>query len=378
MAASSRIEVERVGYSSSAQIRYKNIPKGIRKWIESGCKGFKSGKSAKLSMKYKLFAAWVRSGREARTFPLGVVRMGEEGPAVTALAEQCACLHHVGGGEWVGQEDNSRIYSDEAGVVSIVADGHGDKGMVSRSLCEFLPEALLNSTIKAPTKRIKRSLRPVQKACEEAHLRQVEAERAQATEEEREPYPIWGRGSCLLLSWIDGNLLRTANVGDSEAFVYRKVEDAIIEIPLSYVATWMDQPDRKRFIKEAGREPEHKKDRPTKDGINCPRTLGDIPDRRYLSYVADVTEFALLPGDFLLQVCDGPIDFPPIGSDGKEISFLTIVTEFWGDPKAVAHAVIEGCLRNKSLADNLSVTAMIVTELTAPRPKFDLWAAEPS
>jgi len=205
---------------------------------------------------------------------------------------------------------------------------------------------------------------------------------------------------------VEGNLLRTVNVGDSEAFVYRKVEKEIVEIPLSYVSTWMDEPDRTRFKKASGgREPEHDKDRPFKDAINCPRTLGDAKDRHYLSLQEEITEFHLLPGDLLLQVCDGPLDYPPINAEGEVEPLLTIVTRLWESPEQISGAIIDSCLRRKSrsdeyrqlangtndetqrealraaadryrLADNLSATTVLFSAAQTPTKSIDMWASE--
>ena len=133
-------------------------------------------------------------------------------------------------------------------------------------------------------------------------------------------------GSTACICLIDKtNIIYTATLADTEAKVYRKIENKIYEIPLSCIRNWKYPKEAKRAA-EATNMPEYAEEWPkAKDaktlrfpnpafGLNVSRTIGDNyvktdDNKTALIQKAKITAFQLRPGDRVLFATDGYFDF---------------------------------------------------------------------
>lgn len=133
------------------------------------------------------------------------------------------------------------------------------------------------------------------------------------------------QGSTALLSFIDKkNDVFTATLGDSEANIYRKVDENLVSIPLSVLRDWSCPKEAKRAALALGR-PSIEQSWPLTEeaktlrfqGINISRTLGDLciktsaPNGPGIIHKPKITIFHLEHDDLLVLATDGLKSFVP-------------------------------------------------------------------
>lgn len=138
-------------------------------------------------------------------------------------------------------------------------------------------------------------------------------------------------GTTALLAYInyEQQTVCTATLGDSEAFLYRKIDGVFKALPLSCVRNWGSKADAARaaFAYDAPQiasnwpraaEPKairiYMQDGSEKASINISRAIGDAEflfykDRPLVIQKPKITEAIFQPGDYLIFACDGVWDF---------------------------------------------------------------------
>lgn len=140
-------------------------------------------------------------------------------------------------------------------------------------------------------------------------------------------------GSTAVMCYVDkkSNLIYTATLGDSEAFIYRKVDGKVYAIPLSCVRDWSSHSDAARaakimshlkhgsfdeiFKKYVSAEDSKKIYFPARaGGVNVARAIGDsqfslIKGMVGVSQKPKITVNQLRLGDKLVLGCDGLFDY---------------------------------------------------------------------
>jgi serine/threonine protein phosphatase PrpC len=138
-------------------------------------------------------------------------------------------------------------------------------------------------------------------------------------------------GTTALVAYIDYEQQKvcTATLGDSEAFLYRKINGVYKALPLSCVRNWGSKKDARRAALAydapaiASNWPEapqpkalrvHVKGRFEEASLNVSRAIGDRPflcvnDQPLVIQKPKITEAVFQPGDVLITACDGVWDY---------------------------------------------------------------------
>ncbi len=224
-----------------------------------------------------------------------------------------------------GMED-AHFYTElEKGTLVGIFDGHGGKEVAQFANEEFqkrFPDALKNAEEN------------VHQAFENV-IDQIHQEVARHHE--------WNRiGSTAVVSYIDHTThqIYTATVGDSEANIYRKVEEETRSIPLSPVRDWLSKKDLLRLANNYGSQvyvlanlfnysSKYIRSRLTQ-GVNLSRAIGDVSERRETAplviHKPKITVNKLKRGDILILACDGLKDFVLEADIVKTIAEYTMGT----------------------------------------------------
>lgn len=176
-------------------------------------------------------------------------------------------------------------------------------------------------------------------------------------------------GATAVVSFIDSQThkIYTATLADSEAFIYRKIENRLKAIPLSCVRDWSCPKEAARVaialnnpeIKiQWTKYPNPKMLRHPKLGLNVSRSLGDVSssgskEKPEVLHKAKITMNQMQPGDILILACDGVWDFASIADVGALIALH-------GDSKSLASEIVDYVIDKKWSTDNVSVLILKV------------------
>lgn len=184
------------------------------------------------------------------------------------------------------------------------------------------------------------------------------------------------QGSTALVCYIDKkvNVIYTATLGDSEAYIYRKIEEVWLAIPLSTVRNWDTAKDMDRIeqacpgtVAQWEERGEIGKDRRFPIGIGCnvSRAFGDncINVMREneeasppISTKFKITAHKVLPGDVIVAACDGVWDFI---KEQREVIEDVKVPELLGQSNLASRIAFKALMTGES-TDNISVIALKV------------------
>lgn len=252
-------------------------------------------------------------------------------------------------------EDAHFFKEIEQGVLVGVLDGHGGN-QVAKFASERFPEQFFQTLTKNQGN--------VRLTFEQS-FHTIHKEIAQKKE--------WNRiGSTAILSFIDKytNLVYTATLGDSEANLYRKNKDGILQsTPLSCVRDWSSTKDAKRAA-IALRKPEIELNWPLAEnpkglrfpyaqyGVNVSRALGDTgicskEQTRAISHKPKITVNKLEAGDLLVLACDGLKDYVP------EKDILELLNQSTKEEN-LAQKLVDYAITQKNSRDNVTVVAVKV------------------
>lgn len=182
-------------------------------------------------------------------------------------------------------------------------------------------------------------------------------------------------GSTAIICYIDKirSQIFTATLGDSEATIFRKVDESYQVIPLSCVRNWLSSKDYKRVVEQAGKNNlkllknwQLKKEKnakaksyryPLSNGLNVSRCFGDIYalndslDGPGLSHKPKITVNYLKSGDILVMGCDRLYDFVKAKEIAEQLDQK-------GFHKVFAENLVTYAIEYKNSKDNVSVIAM--------------------
>jgi serine/threonine protein phosphatase PrpC len=186
-------------------------------------------------------------------------------------------------------------------------------------------------------------------------------------------------GSTAVVCFIDKQTQRiyTATLGDSEANLYRKIDNQLQSIPLSCVRDWSSQKDADRAA-VALNDPDIAEIWPQIPnpkmlrfpnpfyGVNVSRSFGDLKwnerrpqnsppaekDKPGVFYKPKITVNQLQPGDLLVLACDGLKDYVPEEEICAQIQAA-------GDQN-VAERLVDYALNVRLSRDNVTVLAVAV------------------
>lgn len=204
------------------------------------------------------------------------------------------------------------------------------------------------------------------------------------------------QGCTAVISLIDpsNHKVYTATLGDSEAFIYRKINGKFKCIPLSCVRDWLSPKDwtrrgnallndnpEKKIPEKPGIESDSKHTRYPTNGVNTARGLGDVLIEKYdqsvenlheaegedranlpktMSIKPKITVTDVLEGDIILHVSDGITDYIT-----QERIIEAINTWQEGDksvslPQTINN-LLTGANKDYSIKDDITVIATIVS-----------------
>lgn len=174
------------------------------------------------------------------------------------------------------------------------------------------------------------------------------------------------QGCTALVSFIDNtNNIFTATLGDSEANVYRTIENRLLSIPLSVLRDWSSPEESKRAATALGIPSiEHEWSSAIQPktlrfhGINISRTLGDFGIK--LSSVGGpgvihkpkITMTHLEHNDLLVLACDGLKDY----AEEKEI-LRTLTSQAAYNPAEALGALALSAM-TPDIGDNITIIAL--------------------
>lgn len=175
-------------------------------------------------------------------------------------------------------------------------------------------------------------------------------------------------GSTIVVSYIDKKkqLIYTATLGDSEANIYRVIDDTIKSIPLSCVRDWSSKKDSLRASSALGKHhiakdwlnhPDPKSLRfPLRSfGVNVSRAFGDcglvgLNKQSAIIQKPKITVNRLMQNDKLILACDGLKDF----ALEEDIASLVETTSIEMLPQKLVQFALNDCRSS----DNVSVIAV--------------------
>lgn len=167
-------------------------------------------------------------------------------------------------------------------------------------------------------------------------------------------------GSTALICFIDhSRLIYTATLGDSEAYLLRRVKKGMRVIPLSVIRNWKHPKEALRasialkdpkIALEWPKAKEAKKLRyPSKHGINVSRAVGNRDYRDGPIPKAKISVQIFKKGDFLVMGCDGLFDF--VTASEMAIGLLKISAE----KDSFTDYLLNLALNEKKSTDNISI-----------------------
>lgn len=236
-------------------------------------------------------------------------------------------------------------------------DGHGGV-TCAQYLSEHLHILLRNQLISSPSlhsdikSSIKRALNESFQACDEDY-RRVEPVLAQTV------------GSTALICLVIGDLLITANLGDSRAVLCRDGRAIDLSVDHKAVRCMQDNPKESERIKRLGGVISFRR---IAGKVAFSRSFGDFnfksPTVPLLSIEPEVRCIYLSPvqDEFLLLACDGLWD---VFSSQQAVDFVRNrlrqrpVTE--QDPQRVARELVNEAIYERRSGDNVSVTVVALT-----------------
>lgn len=192
------------------------------------------------------------------------------------------------------------IYSQ--GILLGILDGHGGDN-VSNFAKQVFPKIFHEQLVKTKANvriAFENTFREIQKEIYQNHK-------------------DWTDGSVAVICYLDlkTNLLYTATLGDSEAFVYRQFNDELKSIPLSVVRNWKSKKEALRGIR-TGRLILNDKAKSQRllnasrtSSLNVSRAIGDVEyyyEGNGVIQKSKVSVLKVKKGDILLLKCDGVVD----------------------------------------------------------------------
>lgn len=243
-------------------------------------------------------------------------------------------------------EDFSHTEEWDKGLISIVADGHGDNRSVA-----ILASKELSKMVKEKIEAGMTVPKAFKEAIADLQMRVV-LERLTG-------------GACFVACYVDKekHILYTATLGDSEALLIRGDK----AIPVSLVRDWNHPQEQERakdvltsynkiyleaFEKQFETPPIHIGEKPRlsimNDSINFSRSLGDVNFGRAISHDPLITRVQLLPEDTLVLASDGLWD---------EVTYDTVKDVVLSAPDAT-QALIQTAIEEGS-EDN--ITTLVVS-----------------
>ncbi|MCB1113489.1 MAG: protein serine/threonine phosphatase 2C family protein [Chlamydiia bacterium] len=185
-------------------------------------------------------------------------------------------------------EDRATNYTDPKGCIGCIFDGHLGSGVA-----DFLERKRFSIEQEYVRIRMRQQFRCLQN--------EISQNRS-----------LDNQGSTATVVAIDTQkgLATTATVGDSYAFLYRKVKGRIVAIPLSPVRNWHHEKEIKRAQETTPDfQPVASIKKPRFYGFEVSRSLGDqIPEQNtdnIFSRSPKVTEIALQVNDIIVVASDG-------------------------------------------------------------------------
>lgn len=241
-------------------------------------------------------------------------------------------------------------------VIAGVLDGHGGRQVAehaSQAFQEKFPQRLTDHEGN------------VHKALNAA-IEEIQKEIAQNDE--------WNYiGSVAVFLFIDkkSSLVYTATIGDSEANIYRVINEQIKSIPLSCVRDWGCKKEARRagevlenpvipVIWPHIAEPKMIRFPFPHYGVNVSRALGDlgwsdIGGKLGIITKPKITINQVRDGDFIVLACDGLKDY------AREEEIIAQIARH-EDPKTLAQHLVDYALGPKNSKDNVTVMTIFVKE----------------
>lgn len=254
--------------------------------------------------------------------------------------------------------EDAHFYKEIAqGSITGVFDGHGGK-----DVAEFANKMFQEKFSEALAKN-------------KGNVHQTFEELIHKIHEEVMTHHEWDKiGSTAVICFIDKNThqIYTATLGDSEANIYRKVNEQLKSIPLSCVRDWSSVKDAKRAsialnypqIAEDWpkvKNPKHLRYFPI-CGINISRTIGD---KRFTVGMFDQTKEGVIhkpkitvnllqPDDVLILACDGLKDYV------QENEIVAKLAK--SQPgENLAKSLVDYAIKNKNSKDNVTIVALKIS-----------------
>lgn len=261
------------------------------------------------------------------------------------------------------EDEHFRMEFTEGDLYGIF-DGHGDNGDVGRFAAE---------KFKTDFPTMLKGSAHVREAFEKM-MYKIQAE----VVPKMEAGEIEEGGCTAMVMFFERKTHRVfvATLGDTEAKIYRKIENAMMSIPLSVVRNWNSKKDearalnwydtkaknhfsmnfpilRRQFLIKTGKERRYP-GRPFINSINVSRSLGDHMFEA-VSQKPKITAHYLLPGDKVVMGCDGLWDFI---TEEEIIEQLEIARKAGRDP---AKHLVDYALKVKKSSDNVTVMTLHVS-----------------
>ncbi len=252
--------------------------------------------------------------------------------------------------------EDAHFYTElEKGTLVGVFDGHGGP-----EVAQFANEAFQKRFPDA----LKNAKENVHQAFETV-IDQIHQEVARHYE--------WNRiGSTAVVSYIDHatHQIYTVTLGDSEANIYRKVEEEMRSIPLSAVRDWLSKKDLQRLVSNYGFQvyslgrlcnynSKYIRSR-LREGVNLSRAIGDVSERGssipLVIHKPKITVNKLKHGDILILACDGLKDFVLEAQIVKMIAEYTLGTKKDG----LSSILVEKALSQMNETENDNVTVGVI------------------
>lgn len=249
-------------------------------------------------------------------------------------------------------EDATLICEFDRGMILGVFDGHGGKQVAEFAKKEFI-------------ERFPKRLKYSKKGVRHSFLEVFDAIQNQITKISS----LDSVGSTAVVSFIEfkTHLIYTATIGDSEATIYRLINEEKVSIPLSPIRDFgclkeiervskaMNKPE---IIEQWPKAKNFKTLRFPEKGLNLSRSLGDNKYKKTYSspgiiHKAKITVQRLMSGDTLLLACDGLKDYV------SETLILQKIEET-KQGEDLAKALVDYALCEKKSRDNVSVIAVAI------------------